>query len=291
MLVVVERVVFQATRDDRRSDQVRRHVGRALGLLTVAGIASILPSARANLPASAITSLTIPIYAIYMTSDPTCQTGLVATVPLVANPTPTNMAASPELGTGPIPDGGVSCVVIVANDNLSLAWAPGTYTSQSHFGTSTFEDSNCNAGGSEGPLHLCQQDKTNTEPTWPKQVKDDLDAAGLSSKLCANGTGEIVPLFLSSYSKCVGEVTADNSIGGGCEWSLNTSVTPEGYRSNSIWAAPTAAGDTKHGAHIDALPSTVTKFKFLIDPTPTVGGNGGTSCGGLGPPRFAFQAL
>ncbi|HTM44146.1 MAG TPA: hypothetical protein VL137_04280 [Polyangiaceae bacterium] len=247
---------------------------------------------NANLPANAINEVSMPLYGIYTTSDPLCQTGLVATLPIKSQPTLTNLAESPTLGTGPLPEHGIACVVIVAQDRFMLGWSAGTYTGTSHFGTSTFDDANCNAGGSEGPLMMCNDSPL--APTWPAQILDDLAAAGIAPAMDCSGAGDgtlAVPLYLSTAAKCVGEVVADTAIGGACDWSLNTNVTPEGYRSNTLSQAPTQLDDPLHGAHIDALPAGLTHFKFIADPTPTLGGNGSNSCGGLNPPRFSFVPL
>ncbi len=254
--------------------------------MVLAGALFCAPAA-ANLPASAITALTVPVYGLYTTADPTCQTGLVATIPLTKTPTSINFATAPSLGSGPIPAGGIQCVVMVMQGDFTLGWKAGTYTGTTKFGTSTFSDANCNAGGGE---HLTGCITSTSSPTWPAQVLSDLAALGLTGATSCSGTAPpIVPLYLSSYAKCVGEVTADNAIAGGCEWSLNTNVTPEGYRSNDPGQPPTAAGDTKHGIKITALPAGAKKYKLVVDPVPALGGNGGTSCGGIGPPRFSFE--
>ena len=267
---------------------------RSLLPFAAAGLLTFMPphDAEANLPASAITELSVALYAIYTTSDPLCQTGLIATVPVTETPVPTNLADSPTLGTGPLPEGGIACVVIVIQNHLMLAWAPGDYTGVSHFGTSSWSDSSCNAGGSEGPLLFCAD--TPGSPAWPPQILNDLTAAGVEPATDCSGAGDptvAIPLYLSAASKCIGEVLADTAIGGECDWALNTDVTPEGYRSNDIGQAPTKMDDPLHGVHIDALPAGSTRFKFIVDPTPMVGGNSTDSCGGLNPPRFSFVPL
>ncbi|HEV8247332.1 MAG TPA: hypothetical protein VGP93_16250, partial [Polyangiaceae bacterium] len=150
---------------------------RALSGLCAAAALVTLSAPRsvdANLPASAITELSVAMYGLYTTSDPLCQTGLVATLPLTATPTAANLAASPTLGTGDLPPDGIACVVIVVKDSFMLGWAAGSYTGTSQFGTSTFDDSNCDPGGSEGPLEMCRD--SNKAPTWPQRILDDLSA-------------------------------------------------------------------------------------------------------------------
>jgi hypothetical protein len=261
-----------------------RHLMAAMVALALVGA-----PASANLPASAISALTVPLYGMYTTSDPTCQTGLVATIPLSATPTPINFATAPSIGTGPIPSTGINCVVIIVQSSISLEWKAGTYSGTTQFGSSVFNDSNCNAGGSEA-LGGCFGSTTD-RADFPPQVQTDLAALGLTGTTdCATaGSAPILPLYLSTYSKCVGEVTADNAIGGGCEWSLNTNVTPEGYRSNHLHQAPTGPGDTQHGVKIEALAAGVTKYKLVVDPTPAIGGNSANGCGGIGAPRISFE--
>jgi hypothetical protein len=242
--------------------------------------------ARANLPASAITALTSQVYGMYTTSDATCQTGLVATLPLTATPTAVNFATAPTLGTGPIPSAGIACVVLVARGDLLLAWKAGTYTGTTKFGTSTYSDAACDGGGEERLMGCFGK---TAGAAWPAKIAADLAALGLSTTTdCSAPGGPITALYLSTYSKCIGEVTADNAIGGGCEWSLNTNVTPEGYRSNDLSSPPTGPADPKHGIHIDPLPAGTKKYKLVVDPVPALGGNGTSSCGGIGPPRFSF---
>jgi hypothetical protein len=295
MWLVVDRDAG-AARPHRGGDLVRRGARFALVLAPVAAACFLLgrTTARANLPPSAISQMKVGLYGIYTSDDATCQSGLVATVPLTAAPSDFDFAASPSLGEGPIPAGGIKCVVILLESQLTMAWRAGSYTSTTRFGTSEHPDSNCNSGGTEGPLSFCDAKSPSfSNPTFPAAIQADLERAGLAAKAKCAADGDltaIVPLYLSSDSKCVGVVEADNAIGGGCEWSLNTSVTPEGYRSNAFEVPPTGPDDTKHGIHIDPLPAGVSSFAFVVDPSAALGGNSSTGCGGIGPPRFSFRA-
>jgi hypothetical protein len=269
-----------------------RHVSLALAAFAVA---VVFPerSARSNLPASAISELTVRVYGMYTTADPLCHTDLVATVPLSATPKELNLAGSPSLGTGPIPADGIQCVVLVFEPRMVFTWAPGTYTTTSQFGTSTFNDSNCNAGGTleiKGSMG-CQPGKRETTIDWPSAIKADLATGGITAADACDApvAPTALPLFLSTASACVGEVKADEAIGGDCTWTTHTDITPEGYRANTPFQAPRNQSDSAHGIKINPLPAGATKYKLLVDPTPAVGGSGGSDCGGLGPPRFAFE--
>lgn len=271
-----------------------RNINPIFGLTLTAMLAA--GSASANLPNSAITQMSLPVYGIYTTDDPTCLTNLTATVPLAKTPTDYDFAASPSLGSGKVPAGGIKCVIFVAKMSFSIKWKAGTYTGTTKFGSSTFNDSNCNNGGTETPSGAfgCESGKRSTTIDWPTQIKTDLAALGLTPATdCTSGTAkDILPLYLSTYSKCVGEVTADTAIGGDCVWTTaaNLAVNPgEGYRSNTLFQAPTAASDYSHGIHIDAPTAGKKKFKFIVDPSAALGGNGGSSCGAIGPPKFGFK--
>jgi hypothetical protein len=253
----------------------------------------------AALPLSAFTSMVMPVYGIYTSADPTCLTGLVATVPLKVTPTDVDFVAAGAMGTGSIPTGGINCVIIVTKLKMTVKYAAGTYTSTSTFGSSTFNDSNCNAGGtvlidnstSTSTPFGCNPGKRATKIDWPAKITTDLTALGLTPATdCQTlGSGAILPFYLSTYSKCVGNSTVDNTIGGTCSWSNNVDINPgEGYRSNIFFQAPTATADAIHGLKINAVAAGSSSLKFVVDPTPVVGGNGGSSCGGLNPPTFSF---
>ena len=107
-----------------------------VSLLLVAGW-----NAHAGISRTAITTVQFSIHGLYSTSDPTCRTGLVATIPITATPTAQNFVGSPTLGTGPIPTE-IKCVVMLVKNRMVTTWSAGTYT------TSTLgnPDSDCNGG-------------------------------------------------------------------------------------------------------------------------------------------------
>jgi len=260
----------------------------------------LVAGAQANLPSSAITKLEMPVYGVYITSDPTCMTGLNATMPLSATPTTFDMATGPSIGTGAVPTDGIKCVVIIAKMHMVAEWAAGTYTTTTRFGTSTFNDSNCNPGGSEtisGDLSGmgCGMGTRSKAMVWPDQIATDMAAVGLTptTDCSTSGSGNVFPIFLSTYAKCVGDTASDEAIGGACDWTNNASLNPGdgGYRTNSMFQPPNKADDADHGVHINEVAAGHKKFKLVIDVSPAISGNGGSSCGGLGPPSFAFAAL
>src|SRR4051812_30294107 len=98
----------------------------ALALLMV-----LSGSAFAGLPRSALPSVQLAIYGIYTSSDPSCQTGLIATVPISATATLINLVSEPTFGTGTVPTN-INCVIIVMRNYFSATWAAGTYTTSTN---------------------------------------------------------------------------------------------------------------------------------------------------------------
>lgn len=267
--------------------------------LTLLLLGVVSATSWANLPASAVTKMAFQIYGIYTTNDPTCLTGLFATRPLSATSQEINFAAAPSLGTGPVPADGIKCLIIVAKAQYSVEWIAGSYApGVKRFGSNSYQDSNCNAGGSTSYSDVtetptCQPGIRPTNIDWPQKIKDDMAALGISYATECNGSnaGNIFPIYVSTYSKCTGETVSDNvafgGIGGTCEWSLYTNVTPEGYRANTIDQAPTAADDHQHGIKLNVLSANINKYKLIIDPL--VGGTD-TGCGIDGPPKFSLDS-
>lgn len=266
-------------------------------LLTTLYIAVFSQAAFGYLSKSDITEMTMPIYGVYTTADPTCLTGLVATMPLSATPTSINFVSSAAIVRGgSLPADGVKCVIIVAKFDMTFTWKAGTYTGTTKFGTNTYQDSKCNAGGTislpasqQTAMPTCITQRSTTV-TWPTKIVEDMTALGMTYKTTCNASGapNLFPLYLSTYSKCYGETVLDNAIGGTCAWSNNTNITSEGYRSNTIFQAPTAENDHQHGIHIDALAAGAKKFKFIVDPTVGFGGTD-SGCSAFGPPKFEFK--
>ena len=243
-------------------------------ILVLGLLAGILPGAAwAELPGSAITSMKISIYGIYMTEDPTCQTGLIPTVPLQATATEEDLSQNPVLGSGPIP-AAIQCVIMVMQDHFTGTVAPGTYTTTSiDWSGSTVPDSNCNSGGTY-PQYICQGDTV----SWPSAIQADAAKVGLTltTGSCPNpATGsEVIPAYLSTYSACTGQQATDPAA---CQ-NNDDNFTP-----------PTAANDTSHGLKLTE-PSTAGDFKFVINPNGAFGATGASTCGDLNPPQFSFVA-
>lgn len=261
-------------------------------------------SANAYIPASSVEKVSFPVYGVYMTSDPTCMNDLVAVKKLSSTPKDYDFASSPSFGKAKNLKDGVGCIIIVMQSKFSIKWSAGDYTGTTSFGNSTFNDSNCNAGGSldldntSGSLWGCYPGQRNTTVDWPTKVKNDLDKLGMTYPTSCNdaNAGNVVPLYISTYSKCRGEFTEDAGIGGGCDWlatngtSGGLDVNPgEGYRNNTLWKAPTAADDADHGVKLGTVSEGEKKYKFIVNPG--IGGDSGNpgDCGILGPPKFDFK--
>ncbi|MGZ3697540.1 MAG: hypothetical protein ACXWP5_05500, partial [Bdellovibrionota bacterium] len=96
---------------------------------------------------------------------------------------------------------------------------------------------------------------------------------------------EILPLYLSTNSKCTAQYNTDQSITG-----CSTYNTSFGTPGNNPHMAPTAANDTVHGINLaGSVASTSTNFKFVVDPSNSFGNIGG-SCAIGGYPLFGFAA-
>ncbi len=234
-------------------------------------------SAFAYLPVSAVTTMALPVYGIYTSSDPTCMTGMIATVALTKTSQTINFASNPTIGSGALP-ATIGCVVIVVGDSLSNAWAAGTYTTTSTGGGgSPVSDSSCNAGGSNTGQKICN----NGTPTWPAQITADAAAIGLTLKTtsCSSGTtSDVVPLVLSTNSICTGQPVTDAAV-----------TACNGGNINNF-AMPTSAADASNGTKLTA-PSAAGNLKFVVNPTNTLGGsiqNSVNTCGNIAAPLFSF---
>jgi hypothetical protein len=250
-------------------------------LLMALSAVLISSPAFAFLPVSAVTSMSLPVYGIYMSSDPSCTTGLVATVPLTLTPQAINFAANPAIGSGSVP-ATIGCVVIVLQNSFSSAWAAGTYTgtttSNGQGGPYSGSDNiaACNQGGTTTAKAICHGDAV----TWPTQITTDAAAIGLTlaTGTCAGTLTEAVPLFLSTNSACTGNSTADANVTG-CQ----------GGSSTNNFSMPTSVGDLLHGTLMTA-PSTAGNLKFVFSPSNCFGATSASTCGNTGPPMFSFAA-
>jgi hypothetical protein len=230
--------------------------------------------AFAFLPVSAVSSMTLPVFGIYMSTDPSCTTGMQATIPLTTTPLPINFVANPAIGSGSIP-ATIGCVVIVLQNSFTSAWTAGTYTGTSTGGVSD-NIAACNSGNTTGAKAICHGDAV----VWPAQITADAAAIGLTLATgnCAGTTSEVVPMVLSTNSACTGNSTADSGVAG-CA----------GGSSTNNFSLPTSAGDVLHGTLMTA-PSTAGNLKFVVNPTNAFGATSTTACGNTSPPLFSFAA-
>lgn len=230
----------------------------------------IASAAQAGLPRTAVTEMNASLYGLYTSSDPSCRTGLVPTLPLAATPTSINMVGSPRIGVGPVASP-LACVIMIMKNTVTVGWAPGTYTTF----TNGLSDSACNAGGSV-TLKICQ----NTSPTWVGSLATELAGLGLTAiTACpAVATGnEVVPVYISVNSACTGNAALD---------AATPACIAGGFPANNTFQPPVTAGDTARGINF-VSPGLRPGYKFVIDPDKTVGASG-AGCGNNSPPRFGF---
>ncbi len=238
----------------------------------------ISADAYAYLAASAITNFTLKLYGMYTTTDPTCQTGWVATLPLQATPTTYNMASNPTLGTGNIA-APTQCVAVIVSNAMTIAWAAGTYTSTTTISSTTYNDSNCNSGGSIQLGQPGSQGGICFSPrvaAWPTQIADDMNAAGLTMTTNCPAMGamtgnEIFPIYLSTNSAC-------------------TFVPGEGDPSNCSFdlGLPENAGDIHDGLKMAETPAK-SSYTFINNISNLIGGYTSNLCGPVGAPAWGFQ--
>lgn len=251
-------------------------------LLLAASALMTSSSAFAFLPVSAVTSMTLPVYGIYMSTDATCTTGMTATIPLSTTPQLINFVANPVIGTASNLPATIGCVVIVIKNNFTSAWSSGSYTGQSTTNGGSggpYNDSNCNGGGNNGSgAQICGNGSTQTV-TWPTQITTDAAAIGLTltTGTCVGSASEVVPLTLSTNSGCTGNTTADAGV-----------AACSGANTDN-WDMPTSVGDVHNGTKMTA-PSTAGNLKFVVNPTNSFGGTGSSTCGNTSPPLFSFTA-
>ncbi|MDB5037427.1 MAG: hypothetical protein JWQ35_955, partial [Bacteriovoracaceae bacterium] len=220
-------------------------------LVTAISAVFISSSVFAYLPVSALTTMSLPVYGVYMSADATCTTGMVATVPLTTTPKTINFAAaqSQSIGSGNVP-ATIGCVVIVIGNSLSSAWSAGTYTTTSGTGNNAVSDSSCNAGGTTTGQTICN---SSAAVTWPQQIVTDAAAIGLTlTNTCLAKTTEIVPLVLSTNSICTGQAAADASTAACVGVNMNN------------FTIPLTTTDATHGTKLTA-PSAAGDLKFVVN--------------------------
>jgi hypothetical protein len=237
-------------------------------------------SAFAYLPVSSITTLALPVYGVYMSADPTCVTGMVATIPLSKTPQTINFASGPVIGTADTLPATIGCVIIVVGNSLSNAWSAGHYDSLT---TQSNPDTLCDAGGSTTGQVICGGGSGQTV-SWPAQITTDAAAIGLTlaTGTCVGTTTEVVPLVLSTNSICSGNSAIDASI----------PACNVGNGTNN-WTMPTTTNDATEGTKLTA-PAVTGNLKFVVNPTNTLGVSQHNSdplaCGNISAPAFSFQA-
>lgn len=243
---------------------------------------SVSSPVLAALPRSAVSSMIISYYGMYTTSDPTCQTGLVAALPLSSTLHSVDLTTRPTLGNGSVANP-IKCVVLITKNTISETWASGSYTGT----TDANNDSQCNAGSSSAlSYNVC---RSVASLSYPAQIVADAAAAGLTlaSSCAANPTGtEVMPVYISTYSACSGNTATDPA-----------SCTAGGSYPNAF-AAPTASGDVHNGIQLTS-PEAKGTIYFVVDPTSTIGGcgsvgpncvsTGSGNCGAAFPPLFYFH--
>jgi len=253
-----------------------------LGLFSL-GVLFSSTASWAGLALSSINTMNVTMYGMYTTSDPLCQTGLTATIPVSATGSTYNLVLGPTLGSGAV-SSSIACVVILMKNTVGYGWAAGSYTSSSNQGS----DSVCNAGGTSNAI-VCRGNNVNNSPvtttlTYPTQVATDAAKAGLTlaTSCSQSSTGtEVVPLYISTYALCTGQTTADTAAG-----NASTCVS-NGGSTNMVFQAPTAASDAAHGAKLTA-PTSAASYTFKVDPTSSVGNSGNSACGSTSPPLFSL---
>jgi hypothetical protein len=279
-------------RSCERQNRWRHPIGgmKMKRLILVFGI--LLPMvASAELPRSAISRMSVFLYGLYTTSDPTCMTGLVPTIPMKSTPVDFDMAKAPTLGNGPVA-APINCMAIVISNHVIQDYAAGSYTTTSPDGS----DSVCNAGGSkEAPL-CYNWGLGNQTVVWAPQIKTDVEAAGLTRTTSCTANmptaytsstvkSQIIVLYFSTYSKCTGNVTLDAGVAG-C---VNTGAPALNY-----FGAPTAA-NSDQGMKLVA-PTAKGEYTFVVDPDKTMGnmnltniGSSGNGCETIWFPTMSFK--
>ena len=245
-------------------------------LIVLASVLVAVP-AFANLPRSAISKMTIPVYGIYTTADATCQTGLIPTLPLSSTPVTFDMISSPTLGQGKRAKG-IQCVIFVVQNSLTMNWAAGTYTTNSTQtnGSGFYSDSLCNAGGTV-TTSICNSQVA----SYPAQVVSDLNALGLAPTTTCTGTGPltgIIAFYLSTYAGCSGNANITTA---GC--------SPGSTDNPNTFMPPRFPNDKSSGISI-AAPPEAGAYRMIIDPDKVLAGNSSPPCGPAAGPAFSFRA-
>ncbi len=225
-----------------------------------------ISQANASLPRGNISNVGVSLYGVFMTSDPSCQTGLISSLPLSKTPQSSNFVSAPILGAGSVPNR-LGCIVLVVANQIQLTWQVGTYAAP---------DNVCSAGGSAN-VSPC----TNTNINWPANITQSAQAIGLSlsSNCAASPTGnEVVPIFLSINSVCTGSSVIDQQ---------TTGCSVAGKSTSSVVQAPSTISSSSSGAKLQAIPING-RIVFAVDPDQIISGQSGT-CLPVSAPVFSIH--
>ncbi len=234
--------------------------------IIIATLALIAQQAHANLARSNISNVGVSLYGVFMTSDPSCQANLIASVPLTKTPVSSNFVTAPVLGAGPVPNK-VACVVLIIANQVQVGWNAGAYSAP---------DNVCATGGIAN-VNPCMS----TTLTWPAIITQSAQIAGLTlANSCgAAPTGtEVVPVYMSIDSVCTGNSVVDSQTNG---------CTVSGKTTSSVAQAPRTINSSTSGARIQYLPVNG-RIVFAVDPDQIISGQSG-SCAAVSSPVFSIH--
>ena len=243
--------------------------------------------AQATLPKSAFSSAKMSLHAAYVSSDPTCQTGLVAILPMSKTAKEVDFANNPEIATNVtgLPSS-IKCMVWVYQNTMSVAWKAGTYTTTTNQHGSVISDSGCNSGGDSTfiPNNPFSYSGPSITYTYPEKIQTDAAAVGLTLTTTISGTAaatgtETSLAFLSTYSDCIADQEDATSLANGCFAS--------GYFPDSA-IAPTAAGSKTEGIRLTEFSGT-SDITMVFDPTLMIAGTSGGSCSNYSGPKLSVH--
>lgn len=232
------------------------------------------PWAEANVPKSSMNNMIATVYGMYTTSDPTCQSGLIPTVPVSGSGQALDFVQKPTIGKGKMASP-LNCIIVVMQNTVTMSWAPGNYKSVTINGNNSFSDSSCNPGGNTTKT-ICNNDT----PSWPASVLQDVAAAGLTAALtcAATPTGtEVLPLYISTFSLCTHNTLVDGGV----------QACSKGSTTQSSFQPPGAASSTL-GLKLSQVNSGKGNYKIVVNPDGTVGATNATTCGSVSAPLFSF---
>lgn len=223
---------------------------------------------QANIIRSSVNQVGVGLYGVYMTKDPSCQTGLMSAVFLSRTASSIDFAKAPNLTTATVP-AKIGCVVLIVKNQIQLGLKNLNFSGN---------DSVCTGVGSV-TTNVCTQQ---SQISWPSQIQQDAQTQGLSlaTSCGASPTGnEVVPIYLSINSKCSGSSNAD---------SANSScVSASGLSTTKVSQAPGTSGSTTSGVNL-SLPIVKGRLVIVVDPHLVVSGTGGT-CQASSLPLFSMH--